>query len=160
MDGSRGCSSGARVPHLFWPIVCNQVPMSCRDTPGGGALLLLFLNDNFCILPTRGFATCTGEKQDEMGAPLGKNRCKQTNKESRCEKTSRTQEKGKSTAKMRGLREEGHEKIGGRMKEKERPIENYGKKEQKEWLDNTLPDTHPCTAGKKEEEHTLSFVPQ
>ena len=37
--------------------------------------------------------------------------------------------------------------------ERERPIENYGKKEQKEWLDNTLPDPHPCTAGNKEEEH-------
>ena len=35
-----------------------------------------------------------------------------------------------------GLREEGHEKIGR-------------KKEQKEWLDNTLPDPHPCTAGNK-----------
>ena len=32
-------------------------------------------------------------------------------------------------------------------------IKNYGKKEQKEWLDNTLPDPHPCTAGNKEEEH-------
>ena len=31
--------------------------------------------------------------------------------------------------------------------ERERPIDNYGKKEQKEWLDNTLPDPHPCTAG-------------
>ena len=31
---------------------------------------------------------------------------------------------------------------------------NYGKKEKKEWLDNTLPDPHPCTAGNKEEEHT------
>ena len=41
--------------------------------------------------------------------------------------------------------------------ERERPIENYGKKEQKEWLDNTLPDPHPCTAGNKEEEHTLSL---
>ena len=38
--------------------------------------------------------------------------------------------------------------------ERERPIENYGKKEQKEWLDSTLPDPHPCTAGNKEEEHT------
>ena len=37
--------------------------------------------------------------------------------------------------------------------ERERPIENYGKKEQKEWLDNILPDPHPCTAGNKEEEH-------
>ena len=27
-------------------------------------------------------------------------------------------------------------------------------KEQKDWLDNTLPDPHPCTAGNKEEEHT------
>ena len=34
------------------------------------------------------------------------------------------------------------------------PIGNYGKKEQKELLDNTLPDPHPCTAGNKEEEHT------
>ena len=83
------------------------------------ALLLLFLSDNFFILPTRGFATCTGEKQEEMGKPLGKNICKQTSKESRGEKTSRTQEKGKSTAEIRGLREEGHEKIEGRMKEKE-----------------------------------------
>ena len=39
--------------------------------------------------------------------------------------------------------------------ERERPIENYGKKEQKKWLDNTLPDPHPCTAGNKEEEHIL-----
>ena len=38
-----------------------------------------------------------------------------------------------------------------------RPIENYGKKEQKEWLDNTLPDPHPCTAGNKEEEHTVEL---
>ena len=37
--------------------------------------------------------------------------------------------------------------------ERERPVENYGKKEQKEWLDNILPDLHPCTAGNKEEEH-------
>ena len=36
--------------------------------------------------------------------------------------------------------------------EREQPIENYGKKEQKEWLDNILPDPHPCTAGNKEEE--------
>ena len=64
--------------------------------------------------------------------------------------------------------------------ERGRLIENYGKKEQKEWLDNTLTDPHPvqqgtrkkstpsplysreqggrahphpCTAGNKEEEH-------
>ena len=36
--------------------------------------------------------------------------------------------------------------------ERGRPIENYGKKEQKEWLDNTLPDPHPCTAWNKAEE--------
>ena len=41
------------------------------------------------------------------------------------------------------------------MKDGERgwPIEKCGKKEQKEWLDNTLPDPHPCTAGNEEEEH-------
>ena len=33
------------------------------------------------------------------------------------------------------------------------PIENYGKKEQKEWLDNTLPESYTCTAGNKEKEH-------
>ena len=54
-----------------------------------------------------------GEKQDEMGRPQDKNGCKETNKESRIGKTSRTQEKGKATAEMGGLREEGHEKIGG-----------------------------------------------
>ena len=53
-----------------------------------------------------------GEKQDEMGMPLGKNGCKQTNIESRGGKTSKTQEKGKATAEMGGLREEEHEKIG------------------------------------------------
>ena len=37
--------------------------------------------------------------------------------------------------------------------ERGRPINNYGKKKQKEWLDNTFPDPHPCTAGNKEEEH-------
>ena len=38
--------------------------------------------------------------------------------------------------------------------ERELPIENYGKKEQKEWLDNILPDPHPCTAWNKEDTHT------
>ena len=51
-------------------------------------------------------------KQDEVGRPLGKDGCKQTSKESRGGKTSRTQEKGKATAEMGGLCEEGHEKIG------------------------------------------------
>ena len=46
-----------------------------------------------------------GEKQDEMGRPLDKNGCKQTRKEHRGGKTSRTQEKGKATAEMGGLRE-------------------------------------------------------
>ena len=32
--------------------------------------------------------------------------------------------------------------------ERGRPIENYGKKEQKEWLDITSPDL-TCTAGNK-----------
>ena len=54
-----------------------------------------------------------GEKQDEMGWPLGKDGCRQTRKESRGGKTSRTQEKGKATAEMGGLCEEGCEKIGG-----------------------------------------------
>ena len=54
-----------------------------------------------------------GEKQDEMGRPLGMNGCKQTSKESRGGKISRTQEKRKATAEMGGLPEEGHEKIGG-----------------------------------------------
>ena len=54
-----------------------------------------------------------GEKQDEMGRPLGKNGRKQTSKESRGDKTSRTQEKRKATVEMGGLREEGHENIGG-----------------------------------------------
>ena len=39
--------------------------------------------------------------------------------------------------------------------ERGRLIENYGKKEQKKWLDNTLPYPHPCTAGNKEEEYTV-----
>ena len=43
----------------------------------------------------------------------GKNYCKQTSQESRGEKISRTQEKGNATCEMGGLREEGHEKIGG-----------------------------------------------
>ena len=34
--------------------------------------------------------------------------------------------------------------------ERGRPIENYGKKS---WLDHSLRDPHPCTAGNKEEEH-------
>ena len=37
--------------------------------------------------------------------------------ESRGGKTSRMQEKGKATAEMVGLLEEGYEKIGGRMKD-------------------------------------------
>ena len=54
-----------------------------------------------------------GENPDEMGRPLGKDGCRQSSKESRSGKTSRTQEKGKATAEMGGLREEGYEKIGG-----------------------------------------------
>ena len=53
-----------------------------------------------------------GEKQDEMGRPLGKDGCRQTSKETRGGKTSRMQEKWKATAEIGGLREEGHEKIG------------------------------------------------
>ena len=37
--------------------------------------------------------------------------------------------------------------------------ENYGKKEQKEWIDNIVPDPHPCTAGNKEEEHYRQCFP-
>ena len=54
-----------------------------------------------------------GEKQDEMGRPLGKNGCEQTSKESRGGQTSTTQEKGKGTAELGGQRDEEHEKIGG-----------------------------------------------
>ena len=54
-----------------------------------------------------------GEKPDEMGRPLGKDGCRQTSRESRGGKTPRMQEKGKATAEMGGLREEGYEKIGG-----------------------------------------------
>ena len=54
-----------------------------------------------------------GEKQDDIGRPLCKNVCKQTSKESRGGKTLRTQEKGKATAKVGGLRGEGYEKVGG-----------------------------------------------
>ena len=39
--------------------------------------------------------------------------CRQTSKEGRGRKTSRAQEKGKVTAEMGGLHEEGYEKIGG-----------------------------------------------
>ena len=48
-----------------------------------------------------------------MVRPLGKAGCRQTSKESRGGKTSRTQEKGKAIAEMGGLREEGYGKIGG-----------------------------------------------
>ena len=48
-----------------------------------------------------------------MGRPLGKDGCRQTSKENRGGKTLRTQEKGKPTANMGGLHEEGYEKIGG-----------------------------------------------
>ena len=44
--------------------------------------------------------------------------------------------------------------------ERGRPIENYGKKEQKEWLDNTLSDPYPCTTGIKDQggrAHTRSI---
>ena len=44
---------------------------------------------------------------------VGKNGCKQTSKESRDGKISRTQKKGKATAEMGELREEGREKIVG-----------------------------------------------
>ena len=53
-----------------------------------------------------------GEKQDEMGWPLGKNGCRQTSKESRGGKTSRTQEKGKATCEMGGLRDSSLRQIG------------------------------------------------
>ena len=34
-----------------------------------------------------------------------------------------------------------------------RPLDKYGKKQQKEWLDNILPGLNPFTAGNKEEKH-------
>ena len=36
-------------------------------------------------------------------------------------------------------------------------IENYGYKVQKQWLDNTVPDPRPCTAGNKEEEQIVTL---
>ena len=48
-----------------------------------------------------------------MGRSHVKDGCRQTSKESRGENTPRTQEKGKPTAKMEGLRDEGYEKIRG-----------------------------------------------
>ena len=42
--------------------------------------------------------------------------------------------------------------------ERGRPIETYGKKEQKEWLDNILTDTHPCSAVNKEQEYTETVI--
>ena len=53
-----------------------------------------------------------GEKQNEMGRPLGKDGCRQTGKESRGGKTLRTRKKGKAISETRGLREEEYEKIG------------------------------------------------
>ena len=76
-----------------------------------------------------------GEKPGEMGRTLGKDGCRQTSKESRCGKISRTQEKPQlrwEDCVRRDMR---------RLGEDERwrqPIENYGKKEHKEWLDNIL----------------------
>ena len=73
-------------------------------------------------------------------------------KRAEVEKTRRTQEKGRPQLRWedcvrRDMRRSGKMKDG----EMERPIENYGMKEQKEWLDNTLPNHHPCTAENKEE---------
>ncbi|KAI0209952.1 hypothetical protein LSAT2_005327 [Lamellibrachia satsuma] len=53
----------------------------------------------------------------------------------------------------------------GRMKDGERglPIENCGKQEQKEWLDNTVtvPHPHPCRAGSKEDRRAqYSLIPR
>ena len=47
----------------------------------------------------------------------------------------------------RGMRRSGRTKDG----------ENYGKREQKEWLNNTLPDPHPCTAGRKSTRVLLTY---
>ena len=67
------------------------------------------------------------------------------------------QKKGKATAEIGGLHEEGYEKIGaGRKMGRGAANRKLWKKEQKEWLDNTLPDPHPCTAGNKEEESTIT----
>ena len=88
-----------------------------------------------------------GEKQDEIGRPFCKDGCRQTSKESRGRKTPGHGKRGRSQliwedCVRRDMRR------SGRIKDGERgwPIENDGKKEQKEWLDNTLPDPHPFTA--------------
>ena len=39
-----------------------------------------------------------------------------------------------------------------------RPLDKYGKKQQKEWLDNILPDLNPRTAGNKNRKSTVSLV--
>ena len=60
---------------------------------------------------------------------------------------------------MGGLREEGHEKIGEDERWREGAADRkLGKKEQKDWLDNILPDPHPCIAGNKEEEHIYIYI--
>ena len=76
-----------------------------------------------------------GEKQDEMGWPLGKNGCKQTSKESRGGQTSRTQEKGKATAEMGGLWEDCVKRDMRRSGEDERWREGAANK--KLWKERT-----------------------
>ena len=62
-----------------------------------------------------------------MPTPLGKDGCRQTSKESRGGKTSRTQEK--ATAEIGGLCEEGYEKIGDEDKrEEEKTMERKNRK--------------------------------
>ena len=96
-----------------------------------------------------------GEKQDEMGRLLGKDGCRQTNKESKGGKTSTSQEKGKATAEMGGLHDEGYEKIGGGWKmERDSRWKTMERKNRQSGSTNTLPDPYPCTAGNKVEEHT------
>ena len=48
---------------------------------------------------------------------------------------------------------------GVKDREREQPIEHYGKKEQKEWLDNTLPDPHHVQQGtRRKRTHQKSIL--
>ena len=98
-----------------------------------------------------------GEKPDEMAGPLVRMDAGKLAKRAEVEKHQGRRKRGRPQLRWEDCVRRDMRRSGERRWKMERgglPIEKYGKKEQKEWLDNTVtvPDPHPCTAENKEEE--------
>ena len=99
-----------------------------------------------------------GEKQDEMGRPLGKNGCSKLAKRAEVEKHQGCRKRGRPQLRWEDCMRRDMRRSGKDDRWREGVADRKLWKERTEWLDNILPDPHPCTAGNKEEEHIYIYL--